>query len=220
VTGVAMALTRQAIAIGFLCLAYNALCDRKLLRFILCIFAGATFHASAIVFIVLAPFVKAEVSPRQITIGVILSLPALYYVAAGDIIASYTESYVGTVYDAAGAPFRTALTAITGIVFYLFLRKHWHAYSPNDHKLVFLLAPAMILVFPLSFYSSVIADRLGYYLVPVQTIMMAKGYLFYRGGASYFFFLFPLAMLGAALFFWSQLSSLFALCYANYQIWW
>lgn len=218
ITGVAMSATRQGLAMGFLCYAFNAFIDKRPARYILLIFLGMSFHKSLIAFIVLVPFLF-EIGARNKFIAICAALPVVLYLATTDTADRYTSMYVGTRYEAAGGIFRTFVVAATGIAFH-FLKARWKTYSPKDFELLNLVYPAMIAVLPLTFVSSVIGDRFGYYLMLLAYVIQAKAYLLVDRRNAFFFFLIPVMVGGLVLFGWSQFSSLFSLCYLPYRTWW
>lgn len=168
---------RQAAAIGIMCFAYNAFNDRRLIRFVFCVLVASAFHSSAVIFLVLAPFLRGgKLTRRRIVIAVAIILPvAARFIFTLDSFHEYSDNYtsVGSTV-AAGAPFRTGLLALTGAWFLRSFRRDWQIRSIHDYKLVWLASIAMIAMFPISLYSSVIGDRFGYYLVPIQLVFLAR----------------------------------------------
>ena len=121
--------------------------------------------------------------------------------------------------DAAGAAFRLLLLLITAAYFFLFLNRKWAVLSPQDHKLAFIGALAMVLTAALLPVSSVIGDRLGYYLLPIQAMIFARAPFLRTSLNRNFVILAP--YLGFLLFFgvWTTLSHHFSACYLPYQTW-
>ncbi|GLK69702.1 EpsG family protein [Hansschlegelia plantiphila] len=220
VTGIPMSATRQALAMGILCFAFNAFQDRSAVRFVGWVVLAALFHQSAIAFICLAPILVATSLQGKIALGVLLAAPAAYFLLTSNAAQSYTDLYVGTIHDAAGGPARVAIVAMTGSAFLLFLRKRWRYFSPHDYELALYFSIIMIMAAPLVLYSSVIGDRFGYYTMLVAYIIQSKAYLMYRGSERIFVFSLPLIVSGAALLGWTQLSSIFTMCWTPYQTWW
>jgi hypothetical protein len=221
ILNLAMSGIRQAIALGFLCFAYNAFVDSRLVRYVLFVMAASTFHTSASFFMILAPFVRGEYSRKRIAIAGLVALPGAYYMLTSQAFEFYTRRYAGTgVAEAAGAPFRTGLLALGGIVFLWLLDRKWKAQSVRDYKLVKLSSFMMVVTFPLSFFSSVIADRFGYYLNPIQLIILARLPFLVKGQDSTIIAFAPYAAGALFLLTWIELSSLFEKCYEPYQMWW
>ncbi len=220
VTGIAMSATRQAFAVGIICYAFNAISDNKKIKYIILVIIASQFHSSAIIFISFAPIISNNLNYKNILFFGIISIPALIYIYNLDSIRIYSDLYVGTVHDAGGGPFRATLNLISGLIFYLLLKDKWKIFSPNDYNLVYIMAPGLILIFFVVFYSSVIGDRFGYYLNPIQAIILSRAYLFYKTARIHTMFVLPMLMFGAALIVWSQFSWIFQACYSQYQFWW
>jgi len=94
---------------------------------------------------------------------------------SGGTFDRYIEEYAGkSAAVAAGAPFRSAFLALPGAIFLLFLARKWREQSIKDYLLVRLFSYLMAAMFPISFLSSVIGDRFGYYLYPIQLVILAR----------------------------------------------
>lgn len=213
-----MSAIRQAAALGLLCLAYNALVDRRLARFVGFVLVGSLFHASAALFLVLAPFVRGGFTRKNIAIATLLGLPGLYYLVS-EAFGVYADRYVDTESDAAGGPIRCALLAIVGGLFLVYLRPSWLARFRRDYDLALMGAFMMVASFPLALFSSVIGDRFGYYLVPLQVMILARLASLYQGRDSVLLVVAPYVALGSVLLIWSQVSFHFNTCYVPYQSW-
>ncbi len=216
----AMSAIRQAMAVGFLCFAYNAFVDILLPRFVVFVLIATSFHSSAMIFLLLAPFVGGELSARRIALGGLLALPGVYYILTSEAAETYSQRYIGTATDAAGAPFRTGLLALTGIAFLWFLDREWKAQSIRDYKLAKMSSYMMVATFPLALYSSVLGDRIAFYLYPIQLVVLARLSLIVPGPYSTAIAIAPYSVATLFLLVWTQLSSLFERCYVPYQIWW
>lgn len=216
----AMSGIRQAIAVGLFCFACNAFVDRRLLRFTLFVLLGATFHSSIMFFLILVPLVRGEYSLRRIALGMLLALPGLYYFLTSAAFEMYSQRYIGTQSEAFGAPFRTGLLAFTGAIFLCFLDHKWKVQSISDYKLVKICSYMMIATFPLCLYSSIAGDRIAFYFIPVQLVILTRLPQLFKGKQSSQIAFSPYAAGGLFLVTWSQMSSLFEGCYGTYQTWW
>ena len=219
IMNLAMSGIRQGIAVGFFCFACNAFVETRLVRFITAIGIGGLFHSSVLFFLVLAPFVRGAYSLGRVALGGLLSAPGIYYFLTSETFDLYSKRYVGSTTEAFGAPFRTGLLALTGIAFVMFLDGKWKEESLGDYKLVKICSYLMIMTFPLCLYSSVAGDRLGYYLIPVQLMILARLPLLIQGQYSTAIASIPYAVGGLFLITWISLSSLFEVCYSTYQLW-
>ena len=62
IINIAMASIRQGAAIGLICIAFTYFIDRRLLRFIIYVILATGFHGSAIIFILMSPFISGRYS--------------------------------------------------------------------------------------------------------------------------------------------------------------
>jgi hypothetical protein len=217
---VVMSAIRQAMAVGFLCFAFNAFVDTRVVRYVLFVLIAASFHSSAMIFLLLVPFVHGELSMRRFALGGLLALPGVYYFLTSEAVETYSRRYVGTAADASGALFRSGLLAFTGIAFLSFLDHNWKAQSIRDYKLVKLSSFMMVATLPLSLFSSVAGDRIAFYVYPIQLIVLARLPVLVSGPNATAIAIAPYVAATLFLLVWTHLSSLFEQCYLPYQIWW
>lgn len=210
---------RQGAAIGLICIALTAFLDRRLVRFMFWAVLASGFHSSALVFLLLTPLVWGTYTKRRLALAAILALPGAFFLATGSSADLALSRYVDTGTDAFGAAYRTGILFLSGLFFFLFLRRQWPSMFPYDYKLASLGALMMLAVFPLVAFSTVIADRLGYYFIPLQAMIFAR-IPFLRGGSTGRL-LAAAPYLGLALVFvvWTATSRHFQLCYVPYQTW-
>lgn len=210
---------RQGAAIGVMFFAFNAFVDRNIVRFLLLTLAAAGLHSSALVFLLIAPLVNGSFSWKRLLVGSLLAIPGALFLIQGDAAEVANYRYVGSSIDAAGAASRLGLLGITACYFLLFLRRDWIIRFPSDFKLAMigsLLMLSMLVILPLS---SVIADRLAYYLVPIQAVIFARIPFFRFQRSKFLHFAFPYLLLGVAFLIWTSFSVLFNQCYVPYQTW-
>lgn len=210
---------RQAAAIGLICIAFVAFMDKNLFRFVAWTLLASTIHNSAIIFLLLVPLVGGNYTKKRLATAAVLALPGAYVLLSGDAVQQGISRYVATGVDAAGAVFRVGLLFITGLGYFLVLRGKWKVSFPRDYKLVSVGALMMAASIGLVPYSSVIADRLGYYLIPIQTMIFARvPYLPIRTFRT-FYSAAPYLALGLFFLAWTYVSKHFTLCYVPYQTW-
>lgn len=210
---------RQGAAIGMMFFAFNAFIDRKTLRFVIFTLVATGLHSSALVFLLLAPLVSGAYSRKRLFFAAFLALPGAFFLAqsAGGDVA--IQRYVGTGVDAAGAMFRVGLLTITGGYFLVLLRRKWKTKFPADFKLAIIGALIMLAIIALLPLSSVMADRLAYYLLPIQAMIFARlPFLQIRNDRAVHV-AFPYVLLGVTFLVWSSISWHFAQCYLPYQTW-
>ena len=216
---------RQGAAIGVICMAYVAFIDKKSWKFIALVILGATFHSSALIFLVLLPFMKADFTLKRLFHGSLLALPIFVLLAFSTLgeLASmrYVDATVdsGEAYEAAGALYRVGFLGISAIAFILFYRKQWKRDSPEDFTLMILISLMMIGIFILLPISSIITDRLGYYLIPIQVAFFARLPYMQINNWRLFWISAPYIMSILIFSVWILLSSNYQICYDPYNSW-
>lgn len=212
-----MAATRQSIAIGFICFAYSAIVDRRRFLFLIWIFFGTLFHVSSIVFLLLFPFVSRDFNLKNISISFLFVIPVLIALLLSDAAALANERYIQGGSEAAGAAFRLSILTLSGLYFILRLSISWKQQSPSDYKLVLMGAWMMVGFFILFFLSSVIGDRFGYYLIPIQAIIFARLPYLRLGKLRQIHSFLPYAGLTLVFVVWTMTSWHFSQCYIPYK---
>lgn len=210
---------RQGAAIGIMCMAFVAFIDRRLMRFAFLTLVAASFHASAMVFMFLAPFMSSKYSIKHYALAVVFATFGVYALFSTSAVDVAISRYFDSGRDAFGAAFRTAVLAATAIFFFLFLRKKWQVVFQQDYKLVMVGTLMMLGVFMMVPISTIIGDRLSYYLIPIQAMIFARlPYLPLRKNRK---LLIAAPHVGLLLMFavWISLSWHFNLCYMPYQTW-
>jgi hypothetical protein len=189
---------------------------RRPLVFIALLGAGTLFHSSAMAFLLLLPFVYGKYSRRNIIIAAILASPGAYFMLQTEPAEIASERYIDTGLEAFGAAFRLGLLTITGLFFFGFMQKRWKRMFPDDYTLASLGALLMIGFFPIFFVSSVIGDRFGYYLIPLQLMIFTRLPYMFSGQKRQLYSFAPYALLTLVFLVWTQLSTLFQRCYVPY----
>ena len=209
----------QGAAIGLMCIAFVAFIDRSMLRFIALTVLASLFHSSAIIFLLLTPLVSGSYSHQRLFMALLLAIPVGLILLSGEAAEVATSRYIDSGKDAAGAVFRVALLVLTAIFFLLFLKRQWAVAFPDDFKLVMIGALMMVAMFVLVPISSVISDRLGYYLIPIQAIIFARiPFLPIKQNRAVCIAL-PYIGLLTVFLVWTSISRHFQLCYLPYQTW-
>jgi hypothetical protein len=210
---------RQGVSVACMCIAFTAFIDRRPVKFLIWTVVATSIHSSAAIFLLLVPFCLNLRASVQMVAASVLALPGLYLLLTGSAADVAFSRYVQTDIEAAGANYRVALVFITGLFFLFMLRRPWQHLYPHDFPLMLLGALMMVATGALLLLSSVIADRMGYYLVPLQAAMLARiPYLPFRTGRP-LYFIGPYAALVAVFVIWMSVSSLFPLCYVPYKTW-
>ena len=210
---------RQAAAIGIMCIAFAAFMDRKLFPFAIWTLLAATFHNSAIIFLLLLPLVGGNLTAARISAAIVLALPGSYFLLTGEAADIATERYIETERQAFGGIFRAGVLIVSGLGFIYFIKQKWRYSFPKDYTLVRIGALMMCMLAGLFPMSSIIADRYGYYLIPIQAMIFARiPYLHFTESRS-FYVVAPYALIGLTFFVWIATSWHFEKCYIPYQTW-
>lgn len=208
---------RQGVAIGIMCIAYVAFSNRRTLVFVILTVIAAGFHNSALVFLLLAPLVRGSLTNARLLLMGILSIPGLLLLVSSGAGEVAIERYVERDVEAAGAIFRVGLLVLTSIFFIMFVRKYWKKESNYNYEIIFLGSAFMLGLAPLIIYSTVIGDRFGYYLVPIQALIFSRiRFIIPNGNVIFIVFLFVLSVM---LLVWTSYSAHFEACYLPYQTW-
>ncbi len=189
------------------------------MRFTALTLTSAAFHSSAIVFLLLTPLVHGRYSKRRLALCGILAVPGALALLSTKAAEVATSRYIGAGTDAAGAAFRVALLVVTAVIFFLFLRRKWAAAFPQDYKLAAIGSFMMIAMMVLVPISSVIGDRLGYYLIPIQTAVFTRLPYLPLGANRQLFVAAPYLGLIVVFAVWTTFSALFPKCYEPYNTW-
>ena len=210
---------RQAASIGIICFAIVSFIDKRIFRFVTFVLLASAFHNSAILFLILAPLVGKNYSKSRLYLAALLAIPGVVTLLSLDAAAAAFSRYIGTGPEASGAIFRTGLLSITGLGYFLLLRKKWKYNFPQDYQVITLGALSLCVVIGLIPISTVIADRISYYLIPIQAMIFARiPYLPIRNSKQ-FYTAAPYLALGLLFIVWTSTSSLFTKCYTPYSSW-
>ncbi len=219
IIGLGMSAIRQAAAAGLVCFAFNAFAEKKRVNFIALILFAGTFHRSAFVFIAMAPFILGSGAKAKLLLGgagLALLVPLL---GSSETAQGYSNAYVNSGLEAAGARYRAIPVFLAGVIFYVYLGNRWKELSPKDFELANLVSIPLMLVLPLVFYSSVAGDRFGYYLMPLAFAILSRAQFLVGRSSAYLAFLAPLAASLVLLGAWLYLSPIVPACYLPYRTW-
>lgn len=210
---------RQAAAIGVMCIAFAGFHRRGSLGFAALTLIAAGFHSSAGVFVLIAPLAGTRWPRARLIATLLLAAPALYVLARSDGADLAIARYVNSGVDAHGALYRTGLLATSALLFFTILRTPWQARFQSNNRLIVISALMMFATLPMIAFSSVIADRLGYYLVPLQTVIFARIPFLDLGITGRFLAIAPYLGLLTVLSVWAVRSTHFNYCYLPYETW-
>jgi hypothetical protein len=196
VVAVGMSANRQAAAIGVLLWAVAGWDRYSLWQRMLLVGLAATFHASAVLFVV---FIAADVKMNgilKLMVIALVSAVGLYVLDASGKMDYYNDLYVTgqtEITESSGALFHTLLNGAPAVMCFV-LWKYRAKLLPNAlHRNMALMAIALV---PLSLVTSAAAGRVSLYMFPVSMylfaaiprVMHGAGTKFvYRIGCSTFF---------------------------------
>jgi len=214
-----MSAIRQAAAIGMICIAVVAIIDKRPLNFLLWVLVATGLHTSAIVFLVLLPFTFGRYDNFHFMISGVFAIAVLYFLSISGSGVRASSVYIGAGREAYGALYRTGMLALSGLYFFLFIKRKWQKTFPKDFGVISLSALGMILLFFSVPLSTIISDRYGYYLIPFQAIIFAR-LPFLQFKLNYFLHCaLPYICLLFAFIVWTLNSWHFSKCYLPYNSW-
>lgn len=214
-----MSAIKQATAIGVLCFAYIAFTDKRMFRFVAFVVIASLIHNSAAIFLLLTPLVSGEITKGRLFLAAILALPGMVALAGTAGAEQATQRYIEADLDAAGAIFRVLLLSMSGLA-YLYIRiKGWLPKAEAFRRLKYLGAILMVASLGLLPVSTVIADRFGYYLVPIQAIILANLRYANLPHLRRLIVATPYIVLLLTFGVWTTYSTHFAQCYIPYESW-
>lgn len=164
---------RQALALGFLLLAFRAFVDQSRLMIALWVLVGSAFHLSALIFLPLALIAGRRSSiPRMIAALVILGPVAAFLM--GERLDLYEARYIEQEYgenSSAGAWYRYALVLIPFLVFE-WKKRLIERHFPKLFPLLRLFSLITLALPIIGLMSSVAMHRLIFYVMPVSILAM------------------------------------------------
>ena len=212
-----MAAVRQSVAIGFMCLALAAFINRRSFLFLTWIFIGSTFHSSILVFLSIFPFLNRRLSIPNIGIALAFAAPIIFVILQTEAAQLAATRYIEGGSQSQGAIYRLSMLALTSFYFLFRLAPLWKKQFPFDYNFYLLGAWMMLASLSLLFVSTVIADRFGYYLIPIQAMLFARIPYLDLGRFRQIHAFLPYALLTIVFIFWAQSSWHFQECYVPYN---
>ncbi len=209
---------RQGIAIGLMCFAFLEFSRERVVRYVLWIAVATAFHSSAIIFLALAPLIYEMPLSRRLVWMVALLVPGFLALGVTEVVEVANTRYIERDTESGGALFRMLPLTICGLLWIIALRGEWQKRFPKDAKLAMVGSLMMIGVIVVLPISSVIADRIAYYLMPLQAMIFAR-IPFLNIGLRRVLSVAPYIFLGTLFVGWTILSRHFEVCYTPYQTW-
>lgn len=170
---VAMAYTRQAVAIGFILLALVAFMQHRYAKFFILVLLAASFHKTAIVIV---PLLVPAITKNRLVLGALFlaTVPFLYSFFLGASMDKLVTNYVEANYNSEGAAVRVAMNVLPAALFFIAGRRmgfpeiEWKIWR-NMSLASFACLAALFLI-----SSSTAVDRLALYLIPLQIVVWSR----------------------------------------------
>jgi len=177
---VGMGYTRQSAALGFVMMAMSqytlmAMSQYKsgsTSRMAICLVLAVAFHTSALAMIPIMGLAAAKRGFGTTLMVAVLGALLMYQFFSG--ILANISVYTGSVYTASGAVPRLLINVLPALAFLSFPRRI--AFTDAELRLWTIVSLLTLFSVGLLFFlpSSVIADRLGIYLTPLQIVVLSR----------------------------------------------
>lgn len=210
---------RQSAAIGLICIAFIHFIEHRPIKFSTWVLIASGFHLSAIVFMALIPFSSGRYNNTRLAISIIMILPSLIFIYFSEGASIAIKTYVGAEVEAYGAAFRVSILTLSAIYFFLCVKEKWKKTYYLDYSLVSLGSIGMVLLFLIVPFSSVISDRFGYYLIPIQAMIFARLPFLPFKKNHYIHVILPYLGMFIVFCVWALTSWHFQKCYMPYDNW-
>ena len=211
---------RQALAVGFLLLAFANYTEKNRILTALWILVAAQFHQSAYIFLPLALLVGRNISVGRIMVALILIGPVVGYLLE-ERAQVYHERYVEELYgenSSSGAIFRYALALIPALLFEKYKVRLRRVFT-KSYDLMRLFSLITFALIPVGFVSTVALHRLTYYVLPISiyTLLNVSMVMPRRVGVSKKLLFVPVLIFGAYVVVWFVWSKHASSCYIPYK---
>jgi len=160
---------RQAIAGGFLMLAFNTFMGRRKLWTAAWILVGMQFHASVVMFLPIALLAGREVNTLKLAASLVVLGPVVGLLLA-DRFDTYESRYIEGTVTSGGAIIRYLLIFLPAPVFFLYRKKIRETF-PDAYPLLKIGALTILALAPLVVLSSIALHRLNYYIMPLSILL-------------------------------------------------
>lgn len=169
---IAMGYSRQATALGFAMVAFNALIHKSTLRFSIWIIVAALFHKSAVLLIPVAALISSKSRMLSVFWVAIAAIGAYVTLLQDSVDALYTN-YVEAEYQSQGALIRVLMCVVPGMIF-LYYRNYFTMFDKEKQLWSWFSYASLIAFFILFLTSaSTAVDRVALYLLPLQLVVFS-----------------------------------------------
>lgn len=160
---------RQALAGGFLMLAFNAFARQEKLWTAMWILVGMQFHASVVMFLPIALLAGRQIDTLRVG-AALLILGPIAGLLLGTRVDTYEERYGSGDVESGGALIRYALVFLP-VPFFILYRNKVRTVFPNVYPLLKLGVLIIFSMAPLVVISSIALHRLNYYVFPLSILL-------------------------------------------------
>jgi hypothetical protein len=160
---------RQALAGGFLMLAFNAFARKEKLWTATWIFVGMQFHASVVIFLPIALLAGRQIDTLRIGASLMILGPIAALLIA-DRFDTYESRYIERELTSGGAVIRYALIFLP-VPFFVLNRKKVRKVFPDLFPLFQLSVLLILALAPLIVISSIALHRLNFYVFPLSILL-------------------------------------------------
>ncbi|WP_267414709.1 EpsG family protein [Sphingomonas sp. GC_Shp_1] len=170
---VSMGYTRQAAALGLLCLAITDASDRKLLRIVVLVGLAALLHKSAILML---PIILAPILLRNYVLGAlgVIVSAALFFFILRSSADGLVGQYVTSTYDSQGAAIRITMNVVAAGLFLAFRNRMDFSYFQRIYWTCNSVVAILSIVALAVFSASSGVDRFSVYLIPLQIVTYSR----------------------------------------------
>lgn len=170
-----MGYLKQGISFAFLLFALNSLYKKKNYQYYLYIILGSLFHLSLIIFLPLKLLVETQFNFKQIVLRIIFLIILtfiIYYIFYNELIIFIQGYLIDDTLISSGSIYRITINLLCGFVYVFSIKRI------DDNliirKIFIFFFIASIVLFISNFYFPVFADRMNYYLIPLQLHLVGK----------------------------------------------
>lgn len=168
---VGMGYTRQAAALGFVLLAFVALTDKKIYRFVGLVMLAATFHKSAVLVLPMAALASTERRFWNFFWIAVISIVG-GYLFLFDSVDVLWANYVEAGYESQGGLIRVLMNAISAMFFIILSRSL--DLKDGERRLWWWVSIFSLVCIPLVVISSTATDRVALYFIPLQLLVFSR----------------------------------------------
>ena len=160
---------RQALAGGFLMLAFNTFAKKQKLWTAIWIFVGMQFHTSVVIFLPIALLAGREINSLRLLVAMAILGP-LSALLLADRFETYDSRYIQNTVTSGGAVIRYILIFLP-VLFFISYRRRVQRVFPDVFPLLELGTITILSLAPLVVLSTIALHRLNYYVMPLSVLL-------------------------------------------------